>query len=1000
MKLLKNTYHHITAPSDYRTGLKLYQNKQWQNARQFFQTAVKESARHPGSHFKLGLCNMKLGNLEEAHYYLSQAVALAPYNTQWHTQLEQCIRKLNHSSHNTSYLHTKDQQPPAPVKRIRQGGFSQTLGIRLKKRLLLIPSDYNRRVMADILPFIKFYKDQFDIYIILRDLEEDIISEGTHTLIKNGTSYGEFLKFTADYVIDAGTMNFGYRITDAAKWVSVWHGIPYKKMFVDFDIQHLPNAIRYNLAYDCMISMSDFYTQTFLRGAMHYEGEILQIGCAKADKMFGTEIEENSSPMHIKMLLGLPLDKKIALYAPQLRSEEEAFTLPFSPERLLEELGEEYCLLVAADKQHSLSENPGNLNIHYTRNLQQDQALIIASVLISDYRHCLIRLFRQYGKPVILFQYDYEHYLKLHPDKKTEIESLAAHSHVATRESRLYSFDWQQIKAKAEQACLPENFKPDLKKTLNIPEGKKVILYAPTFRKAGGMVLPFDADKLAEHLNNEYVIITKLHYLNHLEHKYEHVIDCTAYSELADLMKIADILISDYSSLILDFALLGKPIVLFQYDYHQYMQQRGAYFDFEQYLPAEHIIDREMDLYLLDWNRLQSNNDKLVQTFYPLEDGHSTERIVNALSFDASSRQSKDIIFLVNALNQIGGVHSFLKNMAKYYKTRYNTRIYVLAIKEFAETNSEYHLLDSPHVDFKLSSQYLNGACANILQNTDGIVISLQFSAHMHFQKHLTEAKTILMFHGDIKDMISRDMYGPHLGWLNDGHLYNYQKLLLLTQSSVDLLSAHVNEAVRSKLGFMHNSIDAEYRPLVQTGLKRTAVISRLDADKNILSLIDLGKHIRDTGEKIEINIYGDGALKAELSAAVQGNGLQNILKIRGFESDKTKIFAENDSLLLPSKSEGFPLVVLEAYAHGRPVIAFDSFTAAKEIILHGQTGFLLPYGDYQAVIGAIDQCHTIAAENIRQCFEQFSNQNIFAQWDSLFAELDQQQSLSENEWK
>ena len=60
-------------------------------------------------------------------------------------------------------------------------------------------------------------------------------------------------------------MNAGYRITDTNKWISVWHGIPYKKMFVDLDIKHLSGAIRYGLAYDCMISMSDFYTNTFLK---------------------------------------------------------------------------------------------------------------------------------------------------------------------------------------------------------------------------------------------------------------------------------------------------------------------------------------------------------------------------------------------------------------------------------------------------------------------------------------------------------------------------------------------------------------------------------------------------------------------------------------------------------------------------------------------------------------------------------------------------------------
>ena len=145
------------------------------------------------------------------------------------------------------------------------------------------------------------------------------------------------------------------------------------------------------------------------------------------------------------------------------------------------------------------------------------------------------------------------------------------------------------------------------------------------------------------------------------------------------------------------------------------------YFDFEDYLPAKQIIDREIDLYRMDWSNLDGNNQKIIETFYPLEDGNSTRRIVETLAFDSSLRHTKDIIFLVNDLNQIGGVHTFVHNMAKYYKEKYNSRIYLLAIKEFAEHNSEFHVFDSPSVDFKISSQYLKGGCANILQNTDGI---------------------------------------------------------------------------------------------------------------------------------------------------------------------------------------------------------------------------------------------------------------------------------------
>lgn len=1012
MRQLKNLLNHIFSPAAYRQGLDLYADKQWQQAFEAFQAAVKAKPKHPQSNFKLGLCCMKLGHLEEAHQYIQAALTLAPYNTQWQEQLAQSERKLERSYHGTPA--TRSVAPVIDLKslppRIMQGGTANTLGVSLKPKLLLIPSDYNHRALADVLPFVPHYAEDFDVYVIVREAKHDIEKKQGYTLIKNGTSYGEFLKFTVDYVLDAGTMNFGYRVSDAPTWVSVWHGIPYKKMFVDLDIKYLPSAINYGLAYDSMISMSDFYTDVFLRGAMRYDGKIHQVGSAKVDKLLN-HVSEKAD--RIKENLGLLPENKVILYAPEFRQKGE-IVLPFSPEKILNKLGDDYRLLVWLDADNSLVmpfENESLADkIIVIYELNRVQAVLLADMLISDYRTRLIEMFRSCGKPVVLYQYDYNDFATKNSARAEELEELALLPHSYTREYQINAVDWESIFAQST-AMLPENNAADtlLKQSLGIPLDKKVVLYAPTYREKGAVSLPFDTEKLLDAFNgrfglpveldeegkelpkpeSNYVIITKLHYLNTLENQHPNIIDCTEYSEITDLMKIADILISDYSSLVLDFALLNKPIVLFQYDHFKYMNERGVYFDFEDYLPVKQIIDREIDLYRLDWTDLDGNNQKIIQTFYPLEDGNSTKRIVDTLAFDPAPRHTKDIIFLVNDLNQIGGIHNFVHNMAKYYKQKYNSRIYLLAIKEFAELNSEFHVFDSPYVDFKMSSQFLGGGCANILQNTDGIVISLQFSAHLHFQKYLYNAKTVLMFHGDVKDMISGELYAPHLGWLNNGDLFNYDKFLLLTQSNVDLLAPHLNDEVRGKLGYIHNSIDAVYQPLPKSAQKQAAVISRLDADKNVFALIDLGKELQRSGSDYVINVYGDGELKGQLQAQIEEDGLSGCLKLRGFESDKKKIFTDNNALVLLSKSEGLPLVVLEAYAHGRPVIAFNSFTSAEEIIEHGKTGYLIEYGDYQAVSDSLKQLDELQSTYIKTLFHEYENDEVFSRWNELFCELD-----------
>ena len=63
-------------------------------------------------------------------------------------------------------------------------------------------------------------------------------------------------------------------------------------------------------------------------------------------------------------------------------------------------------------------------------------------------------------------------------------------------------------------------------------------------------------------------------------------IDCSNYESEQALMLISDILITDYSSIMIEFAMLNKPIIFFVYDYDNYMaNERGFYFDFKENVP-------------------------------------------------------------------------------------------------------------------------------------------------------------------------------------------------------------------------------------------------------------------------------------------------------------------------------------------------------------------------------------------------------------------------------
>ncbi len=137
---------------------------------------------------------------------------------------------------------------------------------------------------------------------------------------------------------------------------------------------------------------------------------------------------------------------------------------------------------------------------------------------------------------------------------------------------------------------------------LNIPKGKKVILYAPTWRdskdngKSYAIKPPIDMSYWQNELEDEYVLLLRTHaYTNNLIgiQFNDFVRDYSAYPEINHLLIVADILISDYSATIFDYSILERPILCFGYDYNEYSEERGLYVDLEQELPSGVIRSQE-----------------------------------------------------------------------------------------------------------------------------------------------------------------------------------------------------------------------------------------------------------------------------------------------------------------------------------------------------------------------------------------------------------------------
>ncbi|GAB4080853.1 CDP-glycerol glycerophosphotransferase family protein [Modestobacter muralis] len=180
---------------------------------------------------------------------------------------------------------------------------------------------------------------------------------------------------------------------------------------------------------------------------------------------------------------------------------------------------------------------------------------------------------------------------------------------------------------------------------LGIPEGTTAVLYAPTYRddEADGAVdapLGLDVAALAERLGDDAVLLLRLHYfMGHQTRPASsgRVQDVSAYPDISELYLAADVLVTDYSSSMFDFAVTGKPIVLFTYDLEHYEGRlRGFTFDLRTGAPGPVVLDQEaLTEALLDLPAVAAahadDQARFVARWCALEDGHASERVVAAV---------------------------------------------------------------------------------------------------------------------------------------------------------------------------------------------------------------------------------------------------------------------------------------------------------------------------------------------------------------------------------
>lgn len=223
-----------------------------------------------------------------------------------------------------------------------------------------------------------------------------------------------------------------------------------------------------------------------------------------------------------------------------------------------------------------------------------------------------------------------------------------------------------------------------LKVKLGIPADNEVVLYAPTFRNQGGFDFQLDIEKYLEKLGDHQTLVVRLHYFVAKEIDFSQygnrIINASEYPVIEDLYLVSDVLVTDYSSVMFDFAVLNRPMVFFAYDLEWYLSplNRGTYLEYEKILPgpivknSDDLINMLSDIKALK-ERYADNLEKFRDDFvtYGREgDAAKTvvERILSDKSITSTAAIKHHIVFgVLRDIYRINNPYQALMKVLKKY---------------------------------------------------------------------------------------------------------------------------------------------------------------------------------------------------------------------------------------------------------------------------------------------------------------------------------------------
>lgn len=303
-------------------------------------------------------------------------------------------------------------------------------------------------------------------------------------------------------------------------------------------------------------------------------------------------------------------------------------------------------------------------------------------------------------------------------------------------------------------------------------------------------------------------------------------------------------------------------------------------------------------------------------------------------------------------------------------------------------------------IDIDDKIPYFNGLEKCLLENQYDITVSTGGEEFFFLYKIKDNSKKIFEFHFsyDISNVWMRSIMNPikRKIWAEIQKFRRiyfasyYDQVIVLTKTDWKKWRKWI-----SKVSYIYNPSTIICHETSICEGKSAIAVGRLSYEKGIDYLIDAWERVHQKYPDWQLDIFGEGALRSDLQAKIQEKGLANIINLKGVTNDIVKEYQKHSIYLMSSRSEGFPLVLIEASACGLPIVSFDCPSGPSEIVEHGGNGFLVsPVGNIDAMANRVMQL--MADKSLRQKMgrrslelsQRFKLENIATEWIELYNQL------------